>query len=154
MYGLNQWRERIMKPNDRDTMRDLFAELPDEPMPLHLNEKVMSKVLQETFARAKRNKRWEIFAYISGGVAMMTVCVLILASMGVDFKMPSFNLPSFEFPFFDLSILKQPFQSFPKPDFSIFKSSSFLGSLYIGLLVLFLLISDSLIRRRIARHKK
>jgi len=154
MYGLNQWRKRLMKPNERDRMRDWFAELPDEPAPLHLNEKVMEKVRQEAAARAKRNKRWEIFAYISGGVAMMGVCVWILASMGVDFKMLTFNWPSFELPALDLSILKQPFQSFPKPDFSIFKSSSFLGSLYIGLLVLFLLISDSLIRRRIARHKK
>jgi hypothetical protein len=128
-----------MRLNEIDKMRDLFAELPDELLPSLFNEKVMAKVHFESSRRAKRNKRWEIFGYITGGLAMITVCILILASMGVSFEIPSLELIAW---------------SFPKLDLTVFKSQSFLGSLYVGMLALILLISDSIIRRHIAKHKK
>jgi hypothetical protein len=127
------------RPDEVDKLRDWFAGLPDETLPFHLNEKVMDKVHLIASVREKRNKRREIAGYITGGVVMLTACVLILAYMGVSFEIPSFD-PSV--------------WSFPALDFGMFKSQSFLISLHIGGLALILLISDFFIRRHIENHKK
>lgn len=127
-----------MKPNDKDRMREWLADIPDETLPFNFNDKVMTRIYREAALREKRNKRWAIFGYISGGVAMMVVCVLILYGMGVSFEMPAIETHAW---------------TFPKPDYSLFHSRSFLLSLYVGILALFLLVMDSLIRHRIEKTK-
>jgi len=127
-----------MKPNDKDMMREWLSSIPDEALPFHFNEKVMTRISREVVLRENRNKRWAIFGYISGAVAMVAVCVLILYSMGVSFDIPSIEPRAWVF---------------PKPDYTIFHSQSFWFSLYVGILALFLLVVDSLIRHHIGKTK-
>ena len=118
-------------------MRELFAGLSDESLPLGFDEKVMSRIHHEASLRVKRNKRLEIFAYVSGGVAMITIWVLLLYYRGVSFELPQINLSM---------------PTFTKPEFN-FNTGTFGISMYIGALSLFLLIIDSTIRRRIEKMK-
>jgi hypothetical protein len=127
-----------MKPNEKDIMFSLFSEMQDEQLPLNFHENVMHKVQKEAMLRRKRNKRWEIFGYVSGAVAMLTVCVILLYIFGFSFEIPDFETYTW---------------SFPKPDFGMFQSQSFKLSVYVGVLALFLLIADSTIRRHLEKTK-
>ena len=133
----------IMETTDKDIMRELFAGMTDEPLPFDFNEKVMARIQFEALSREKRNKRLEIFAYISGTVAMIVVCVVLLYNMGVSFVLPEINWSAWTFPKPDIST--------PKLDYSLFTSESFKFSVYIGMLCLILIIIDSLIRRHIGK---
>ena len=127
----------MKKTINKDMLRELFAGMPDESLPVGFDEKVMSRIHREASLREKRNKRLEVFSYISGGAAMIAVCVLILLYMGVSFELPQINLTT---------------PTFAKPEFN-FDSGSFGISMYIGTLALFLLIIDSTIRRHIEKAK-
>ena len=129
-----------METKNKDILHGLFSGMPDEPLPFDFNEKVMARIRRESLVREKRNKRWEIFGYISGAVAMIAACVYVLYSMEVSFEFPEIKLSAW---------------AFPKPDYSIFTSQSFKFSVYIGILALFLIIIDSVIRRHIEKigHK-
>lgn len=127
-----------MKPKDKDRMREWFADMPDETLPFDFNEKLMVRIEREATVREKRNKRWAIFGYTSGAVAMLTVCVAVLYYMGISFEWPAIEPRTW---------------TFPKADYDIFGSQSFLFSVYVGMLALFLLILDSVIRHRIGKTK-
>ena len=133
----------IMETNDKDIMRGLFAGMTDEPLPFDFNEKVMARIQLEALSREKRNKRLEIFAYISGAVAMIAVCAVLLYNMGASFELPEIKWSVWTFPKPDINT--------PKFDYSLFTSESFKFSVYIGMLGLILIIIDSLIRRHIEK---
>ncbi|MDR1524228.1 MAG: hypothetical protein LBS79_03085 [Tannerella sp.] len=126
-----------MRPNEKDRMRELFAVMQDEPLPLHFNENVMFKVRREALWREKRNKCLAFFGYVSGAVAMAAVCVFILYYMDISIEFPAFELPRAE--------------TFFRMDFSVINSPSFVISVFIGVSALFLLIMDSTIRRHIEK---
>ena len=126
-------REKMTKEsNDKDVLRGLFSGMPDESLPFDFKEKVMIKIRREAQSHEKRKKLREVFYYISGAVAMITIAVFVLYSMGITFEFPEINLPTF---------------TFQNPDYSIFTSPSFKFSAYIGLLAFFLIVIDSAIRR-------
>ena len=127
-----------MEANNRDMMRELFAGMPDESLPFGFDEKVMNRIRREASLREKRNKRLEVLGYISGGAAMIAICILIQYYMGVSFELPKINLSM---------------PTFTKPEFS-FDLGSFGLSLYIGIIALFLLIIDSTVRRRLEKTKE
>ncbi|MDR0393684.1 MAG: hypothetical protein LBH77_00850, partial [Tannerella sp.] len=119
-------------------MYSLFSKMQDERLPLDFQAKVMEKIQKEAVLRRKRTKRWEIFGYVSGAVAIPAVCAVLLHLFGISFEIPKFEL------FAD---------GFPRPDFSLFRSQSFLFSAYIGALAFVLLVVDSTIRRHIEKTK-
>ena len=133
----------VMEQNDKDILRGLFAGMTDESLPLDFNEKVMTRIRHEAMLREKRNKLLEIFGYISGAIATIAVCVIILYSTGFSFQFPAINWPEW-------ASLRPEF-SFRKIDFSIFSSQPFKFSVFIGTLGLILIIIDSLIRRHIGK---
>jgi hypothetical protein len=134
-----------METNEKDIIRKLFADMSDESLPFNFDEKVMARVHREALLRRRRNKILEISGYISGAVAVIVVCVLVLYYMGVSFQAPEINWSVW---------------TFPKPDYSMYdlvyniKSPSFGLSMYIGVLVLSLLVIDSAVRRHIEKTKK
>jgi hypothetical protein len=113
--------------------------MPDERLPLNFNENVMCRIRKEVLRRERRNRRWEIFGYVSATLLMAAVCVFILYCTGVTFEIPEIEPRTW---------------SFPRSDFSMFKSQSFIVSLYVGILASFLLIVDSTIRRHIEKKHK
>ena len=132
-----------MELKDKDILHGLFSGMTDDPLPFDFNEKVMARIRHEATMREKRKKRLEIFGYISGAVASIAVCVIILYCTGFSFRLPEVNWPEW-------SSLKTEL-SFRKIDYSIFSSQSFKFSVYIGTLGLILIILDSLIRRHIEK---
>jgi len=118
-----------MTNNIDDTMRRLFAELPDEPLPQGFNENLMLKIRHQVSVRAKRVRMWGIIGYIAGGIAVITVYILLLMYMKFDVKsFFSYNLPPLK------DLLTYP---------------SFRISLYAGMPALILLIADTIIRHQI-----
>ncbi|MDR0686003.1 MAG: hypothetical protein LBF79_00870 [Dysgonamonadaceae bacterium] len=120
-----------MKTNEKDILRSLFPKMQNEPLPVNFHEKVMRKVQKKALMRAKR-KKWEIFGYTSGAVAMLSCCAVLLYLTGIPLKIP--NLETYTW-----AILN--------PNLAIFRSNAFIISIYIGALALLLLIVDSTIRR-------
>ena len=127
-----------METENKDIMRELFAGLPDESLPFRFDDKVMERIHREASLRVKRNKRLEVLGYVSGGAAMIAICIFIQYYMGVSFELPKINLSM---------------PTFTKPEFS-FDLNSFGLSLYIGIIALFLLIIDSTVRRRLEKTKE
>ncbi|MDR2146859.1 MAG: hypothetical protein LBE91_10420 [Tannerella sp.] len=121
-----------------DTMRKLFAQLPEEQLPPDFNRNMMEKIRLEAVKRAKVEKLKNILGYVLGGVIMVTAAVLAFYFTGFKFQLPEFDLP-------DFSSLRW---TFAKPDWEVLKSPSFLFSFYIGALALLLLVADSMLRRR------
>jgi len=136
-----------MKQDDNDIMHRLFANMTDEPLPSDFNKNVMVRIRHEAQLCERRNKRVELFGYISGAIAMIVVCIMILYYMGISFEFSEINWSPWTFSKPDFSNLKI--------DFSIFTTQSFKSSVYIGTLGLFLIVIDSFIRRHIekTRHK-
>ena len=132
-----------MEQNDKDILQGLFSGMKYESLPFDFNEKVMARIQREAVLREKRRNLLEIFGYISGGVAMIAVSVIVLYFIGFSFVLPEINWPAW-------SSLKLDF-SFMKIDSGIFTSQSFKFSVFIGTLGLILLIIDSLIRRHIRK---
>lgn len=128
-----------MKTNEKDLMRSLFSKMQEERLPVNFHENVMRKVQKEALLREKRNRRWEIFGYVAGAAAMLSVCVVLLHFLGISFEIPELEVSAW---------------TFPKPDFELFRSPSFIMSVYVGALALFLLIADSTIRRHIEKAKR
>jgi hypothetical protein len=129
-----------MESIEKDRLRELFSGMPDEPLPLNFNEKVMSGVRREALRREKRRKQQEVFGYVAGTVAMAGICVLMFHFMGIPLELPELKLPCVR-PFF-------------QPDFSMFRSQSFILSVFTGMSALFLLIIDSIIRHHTGKKHK
>jgi hypothetical protein len=127
-----------MESNDKDSLFQLFAGMPDEQLPFNFNEKVMRKVRAEAASREKKRKYLEFFGYASGIVAVLAVSVFVFYFYEISIELPKSELPAW---------------SFPKPDFGLLQSPSFHFSLFIGVAALFLLIVDSSIRRHIEKTR-
>ena len=132
-----------MEQKEKDILHGLFSGMTDEPLPFDFNEKAMARIRREAMMREKRKKGLEIFGYVSGVVASIAVCVIILYSTGFSFQFPEIKWPEW-------ASLRPEF-SFRKIDYSIFSSQPFKFSVFIGTLGLILIIIDSLIRRHIGK---
>jgi hypothetical protein len=121
-----------MKTEDKDTMRNLFAQLPDEQLPCDFNRKMMEKVNREAARNKKIAAIKDILGYVLCGVIMTAACVLVLHFTGFSLKLP------------DIQFCDRPFET---PDFGVLKSPAFLFGFYIGLLAFLLLVADSMLRR-------
>jgi len=127
-----------MESKDKDLLQSLFVGIPDEALPIDLNEKVMLKVKKEAALREQKRKYLELTGYASGIVAMLAVCVIVFSYFEIAIELPTFD-------FFT--------RSFSTVDNEFFKSQSFLFSAYIGCITLFLLIVDSKIRHNIEKKR-
>jgi hypothetical protein len=122
-----------MKTEDKDIMRKLFAQLPDEQLPPAFNSSIMKEIRLNAAGKERISKMKNILGYVFCGAIMITVCVFALR----------YTVFPVEFPDWQSCL-----QLFEKPDFEALKSPSFLFSLYIGMLALLLLVAETLLRRR------
>ena len=127
-----------MESKDKDLLQNLFVGIPDEALPIDLNEKVMFKVRKEAALCVQKRKYLELTGYASGIVAMLAVCVFVFSYFEIAIELPKFD-------FFA--------RSFSTIDYEFFKSQPFLFSVYIGCITLFLLIVDSKIRLNIEKKR-
>jgi hypothetical protein len=121
-----------MKTEDKDVMRNLFAQLHDEQLPRDFNLKVMEKIRLEAARKERMAGLQAVIGYVLCGAIMIAACIFACRYTGFSPELP------------DMQSLLRPFE---QPDFEALKSPSFLFSLYIGGLALLLLVADSLLRR-------
>jgi hypothetical protein len=121
-----------MKTENKDALRNLFAQLPDEELPHGFHPGVMEKIRLEAARKKRMAGLISLLGYFLCGAVMIAACVFVRYYTGFSPELP--DMPSLHL-------------SFEKPDFETLKSPSFLFSLYIGGLAFLLLVADSLLRK-------
>lgn len=120
-----------MKMEEKDILREMFRDLPDERLPDGFNETVMSLVGKEVARREKAGRLQETLCYVAAGISILSGLAVVLFML--DFSFSNLHMP--------------------KVDLSGFESSSLPFSIYIGSIALLLLVADTLIRHHISKKK-
>ncbi len=111
-----------MEQIEKDRLKDLFAELPDEELPAGFQETVMERIRKDVVRAERRRERLTIFGLF----------VLIASLLALLFGLFSFLGVSLHWPQIRLSLSQYP---------------SFFFYLYIGALVFCLWMADSFLRK-------
>lgn len=114
------------KNNEKDYLKNLFRQLPEEPLPFDFRTTMMQRVMAETTRVKKRNERLGLMAVILAALAMIGLCIAAIIYMEV-----------------------------PRISLSIQAVASAPFYIYIGILALLLLWGDYVMRKRYReKHKE
>lgn len=108
-----------------DILKELFGQIPEEPLPVSFRTDVMRRIAAETERIRRRNERLGWIALIAASLAMLALAAGTLFYVGI----PKISV------------------SLPKMDIDPFYLS-------IGLMALLLLGMDHLLRRRIGKRQE
>ncbi len=109
----------------KDSWEQLFAQLPQERLPIDFRAKLMREVIHQEAARRKRNERLGWLALILASCALIALAAATLVYL-----------------------------NFAWPQFELFRGESFPFYGSIGVLALLLLLADYKLRRLYFSHKK
>lgn len=109
----------------KSSWEQLFAQLPEERLPMDFRAKLMAGVMRQAAAKRKRDER------LSWLALLLATCSLILLAIGVLLYL-----------------------DFSWPHFELFKGESYPFYCSIGVLALLLLLADYKLRQLYFSHKK
>lgn len=114
-----------MQQQGKDSWEQLFAQLPEERLPMGFRATLMGEVMRQAAAKRKRDER------LSWLALLLATCALIALAVGVLLYL-----------------------DFSWPHFELFKGEGYPFYCSIGVLALLLLLADYKLRQLYFNHKK